>query len=278
MRVSVEEEDNTCSICSHNFSTTTGSVQEESKQRPSSVQEEQPYTTLGSNNNLLFRFLPIQGLGELPNGEIMQQQQLQRVLDRSLHESMQKPTSRTFLDNLEEKTLTKADFVPVVLRLKGLQGDIRCCRAKFGQDLFNHTATQINKEAAEDSSSNEKEKALGSQKKRVICDAPIIIGDPLHGESELENVDHSKDAICVFRRGKVSFVQKARNAEKAGCVAVIVVQNEGQPWPYHMTDSTNSMPEVYRKPEMQRKLDVLLSLWCRMKGNLGRNEFIKIYE
>jgi len=163
----------------------------------------------------------------------MQQQQLQRVLDHSLHESRQKPTSRTFLNNLEEKTLTEADFVPVVLRLKGLQGDIRCCRAKFGQDLFDLTATRMNKEGAgENSPSKEKVTALGSQRKRVLCDAPIIIGNPLHGESELENVaNKSKNAICVFRRGKVSFVQKARNAEQAGCVAVIVVQNEGQPWP-----------------------------------------------
>jgi len=247
MRVSVEEEDNTCSICAHDFSATTRSMQEEGKQqRPSSTQEEEhSHTTVGSNNNLLFRFLPIQGLGELPSGEIMQQQQLQRVLDHSLHESRQKPTSRTFLNNLEEKTLTEADFVPVVLRLKGLQGDIRCCRAKFGQDLFDLTATRMNKEGAgENSPSKEKVTALGSQRKRVLCDAPIIIGNPLHGESELENVaNKSKNAICVFRRGKVSFVQKARNAEQAGCVAVIVVQNEGQPWPYHMTDSTNSMPK-----------------------------------
>eukprot|EP00466_Bigelowiella_natans_P021675 jgi/Bigna1/83343/fgenesh1_pg.106_\ len=176
---------------------------------------------------------------ELPSGEIMQQQQLQRVLDHSLHESRQKPTSRTFLNNLEEKTLTEADFVPVVLRLKGLQGDIRCCRskafnpkhvrnvkAKFGQDLFDLTATRMNKEGAgENSPSKEKDCAEFSPKN-------VISHHNNQGESELENVaNKSKNAICVFRRGKVSFVQKARNAEQAGCVAVIVVQNEGQPWP-----------------------------------------------
>jgi len=108
---------------------------------------------------------------------------------------------------LEEKTLTEADFVPVVLRLKGLQGDIRCCRAKFGQDLFDLTATRMNKEGAgENSPSKEKVTALGSQRKRVLCDAPIIIGNPLHVVSAIiivENVINTKDVIiyCVLISG-----------------------------------------------------------------------------
>mmetsp|Transcript_21099 Transcript_21099/g.29562 ORF Transcript_21099/g.29562 Transcript_21099/m.29562 type:complete len:178 (+) Transcript_21099:200-733(+) len=47
-----------------------------------------------------------------------------------------------------------------------------------------------------------------------------------------------------MQRGKVSFVEKARRAEAAGCVGVVIVQTEGGAWPYHMTDSTNSKPPV----------------------------------
>mmetsp|Transcript_28702 Transcript_28702/g.55858 ORF Transcript_28702/g.55858 Transcript_28702/m.55858 type:complete len:155 (+) Transcript_28702:694-1158(+) len=43
---------------------------------------------------------------------------------------------------------------------------------------------------------------------------------------------------------QVTFAQKAKAAEAAGCSALIVVQSKDQAWPYSMTDSSNSPVKI----------------------------------
>lgn len=54
---------------------------------------------------------------------------------------------------------------------------------------------------------------------------PVVIADPPLGCSELRNSDDLKDAIAVFDRGSCYFVDKVRRAQKAGAIAVIIINN-----------------------------------------------------
>ena len=66
--------------------------------------------------------------------------------------------------------------------------------------------------------------------------AKLVVGTPIHGEEDFKNEDSMEGAVVYVKRGKVSFVEKARRAQKAGAVAVVVSQHVDV-WPYTMVDS-----------------------------------------
>ena len=67
--------------------------------------------------------------------------------------------------------------------------------------------------------------------------APLVVADPRDGASEFRNAAALKGSIVMLWRGTCSFVDKVRRAQQAGCVAAIVVQGEGQKWPFTMSDT-----------------------------------------
>ena len=67
--------------------------------------------------------------------------------------------------------------------------------------------------------------------------APLVIADPRDGASEFKNAAALKGSIAVLWRGTCSFVDKVRRAQQAGCVAAVVVQGDGQKWPFTMSDT-----------------------------------------
>ena len=71
-----------------------------------------------------------------------------------------------------------------------------------------------------------------------ILTAEIINGIPEHGEALLQ--DQVKDKIVLLKRGVVSFAQKAMNAQKSGCIAVIIGQTADM-WPFVMSDTTKEI-------------------------------------
>jgi len=79
--------------------------------------------------------------------------------------------------------------------------------------------------------------------------APLVLGDPVCGDAEgpghvLANRDACARAIVVLKRGKVSFVAKARAAQCSGALACVVI-NTMDTWPFVMTDTAN---EAEREP------------------------------
>mmetsp|Transcript_11363 Transcript_11363/g.27967 ORF Transcript_11363/g.27967 Transcript_11363/m.27967 type:complete len:389 (+) Transcript_11363:93-1259(+) len=228
-----ESKGNVCGECGHEYSFLNGERKSDNRGNSDSGTGEAVGHPSIAN---MFRFLPVQGI--LPriisNGAAgeMGLDPLQRAINISLAEARNKtaPTTKTFIDNLEDVQLSKAHFVPVVLRVKELKADIRCCRARFGSLKIEEGEGQT--------------KGLKDETKRIIAEASVIPAEPIHGESELENALELKGSICIMKRGKVSFITKARKAESAGCLGLVVIQSEDGGWPYHMTDSTNSKPEV----------------------------------
>jgi len=71
-----------------------------------------------------------------------------------------------------------------------------------------------------------------------LINGEIIKGIPEFGENELKN--NVKDKIVLLKRGIVSFAQKAINAQKAGCKALIIGQT-ADIWPFVMSDSSNEI-------------------------------------
>uniref|UniRef100_A0A7S2XDY7 RING-type domain-containing protein n=1 Tax=Lotharella oceanica TaxID=641309 RepID=A0A7S2XDY7_9EUKA len=161
---------------------------------------------------------------------------LQRSIDASLLEARNssKPTSKAFIDNLMEEELTQAHLLPVVLRTSVIEKDIRCCRAKFGGLRL----------SSDGDSGKDSESKASKSSKVVVAESRIVRSEPFHGNGDLKNKAELKGSICLMLRGKVTFAEKAKAAEAAGCSALIVVQSKDQPWPYHMTDSSNATLKI----------------------------------
>ena len=67
--------------------------------------------------------------------------------------------------------------------------------------------------------------------------APLVMADPADGNAEvLANAEALSGAVALMWRGGCSFVDKVRRAQKAGAVAVIVVQTL-EKWPFSMSDT-----------------------------------------
>ena len=64
----------------------------------------------------------------------------------------------------------------------------------------------------------------------------LVVGDPVLGDAPFANAAAMDGAVVLLQRGKVGFADKARRAQAAGAVAVIVGQT-ADVWPYTMTDS-----------------------------------------
>ena len=75
------------------------------------------------------------------------------------------------------------------------------------------------------------------QKKNLHFSGSLVLGRPIHGDGKLQVVSEGTAVVC--RRGKVTFLDKARAVEAAGGVVMIVCQSDDV-WPYVMTDRTNS--------------------------------------
>lgn len=69
-----------------------------------------------------------------------------------------------------------------------------------------------------------------------IISGKLIKADPEYGEHEFSNSSDIKGSIVVLKRGKVTFLDKLRQAQAAGAVAAIVCQAHDT-WPFVMTDN-----------------------------------------
>jgi len=66
----------------------------------------------------------------------------------------------------------------------------------------------------------------------------IVIGIPQTGDQRLQ--EQVKDKIVLLKRGVVSFAQKAINAQKSGCIALVIGQT-ADIWPFVMSDTTKEL-------------------------------------
>lgn len=69
---------------------------------------------------------------------------------------------------------------------------------------------------------------------------PLIIGNPILGNTMFINKEECKDSIIILERGEVSFANKSINAIHAGVLAIIIIQTNGM-WPFIMTDNSNEI-------------------------------------
>jgi len=58
-----------------------------------------------------------------------------------------------------------------------------------------------------------------------LQNVPVTLADPPHGCTELKNRDELKGTVVVFDRGNCYFVDKVRRAQRAGAVAVLIINN-----------------------------------------------------
>lgn len=70
-----------------------------------------------------------------------------------------------------------------------------------------------------------------------VVEVPLVIANPICGETPFVNVDQMKGSLALMERGVVSFAQKCKHAIEAGAVGVIVAQNSSK-WPFVMDDSS----------------------------------------
>lgn len=71
-----------------------------------------------------------------------------------------------------------------------------------------------------------------------IMTSEIIKGIPEHGDQQLQH--EAKDKIVLLKRGVVSFAQKAINAQRSGCMALIIGQT-ADIWPFVMSDTAKEI-------------------------------------
>ena len=65
----------------------------------------------------------------------------------------------------------------------------------------------------------------------------FVAAEPLQAHTDLANRSALDGRIMVCERGGCSFAEKALRAEEAGCVGVVVIQNQ-EKWPHVMDDSS----------------------------------------
>jgi hypothetical protein len=101
---------------------------------------------------------------------------------------------------------------------------------------------------------------FGSLPFAPILSLQIAAANPIYGEHEL--VITTEPSIIVFKRGLVPFAEKVRRALQSGAEVVIISQ-EGNNWPFIMTDSTSDDRVKSRIPVLMVKQsdgDLLLKL------------------
>eukprot|EP00603_Paraphysomonas_imperforata_P015702 CAMPEP_0114468794 /NCGR_PEP_ID=MMETSP0104-20121206/10372_1 /TAXON_ID=37642 ORGANISM="Paraphysomonas imperforata, Strain PA2" /NCGR_SAMPLE_ID=MMETSP0104 /ASSEMBLY_ACC=CAM_ASM_000202 /LENGTH=340 /DNA_ID=CAMNT_0001642403 /DNA_START=9 /DNA_END=1031 /DNA_ORIENTATION=+ len=76
-----------------------------------------------------------------------------------------------------------------------------------------------------------------------IIEAPLIIADPVCGETTPVNSDQLKGSIALMNRGVVSFAQKCKRAKEAGAVGIIIAQSNSK-WPFVMADSAGELGDL----------------------------------
>ncbi|CAD5116577.1 DgyrCDS5456 [Dimorphilus gyrociliatus] len=67
---------------------------------------------------------------------------------------------------------------------------------------------------------------FGASLNETLLNVELIPSNPIHGCSKLENVRYVKKNIALVERGGCSFLSKTINAEMAGAVAVIIMDND----------------------------------------------------
>jgi len=82
--------------------------------------------------------------------------------------------------------------------------------------------------------------------------ASLVVGQPVMAESDFTNAADMRGAVVFVSRGKVDFATKARRAQAAGAVALLVGQT-ADVWPYTMTDSKTNGEGVDIPVMMVRK-------------------------
>jgi hypothetical protein len=88
----------------------------------------------------------------------------------------------------------------------------------------------------------------------TIQHARLVVADPveMHMNDAPTNVDAMRGSVVVVKRGKCSFALKALRAEKAGAIAVLVM-NTMNVWPFTMGDSKNEGGDIHIPSVMCRK-------------------------
>ncbi|XP_048587140.1 ER degradation-enhancing alpha-mannosidase-like protein 3 [Nematostella vectensis] len=66
---------------------------------------------------------------------------------------------------------------------------------------------------------------LDLSKGDVGVGAEVVVADPIKGCVPLLNQEEAKHRIVILERGECMFIDKARNAQKAGALAVIIIDN-----------------------------------------------------
>lgn len=69
----------------------------------------------------------------------------------------------------------------------------------------------------------------------------LIVGDPIYGESDLNNQSDCEGNVLLLERGKVSFARKSYLAQQNKAKFLIVCQSETMKWPFQMTDSIHEL-------------------------------------
>ncbi|DAZ93419.1 TPA: hypothetical protein N0F65_000070 [Lagenidium giganteum] len=116
-----------------------------------------------------------------------------------------RPASQSAITKLGSFTADQASTIEVAAIVQGIKGEVIAIPANFGPC-------------------------------HSVADCTIVLGDPIDGAQNFANASLVKGSIVVLDRGAVTFAQKVIRAQKAGAVAVIIIQNVDV-WPYTMTDS-----------------------------------------
>ena len=78
--------------------------------------------------------------------------------------------------------------------------------------------------------------SLGAGLETHALEGPLVAGEPQEGQGgALKNASACAGAVVVLKRGVVSFAAKARVAQEAGAIALLVAQT-CDVWPYTMMD------------------------------------------
>lgn len=67
---------------------------------------------------------------------------------------------------------------------------------------------------------------FGNRGGSLVADVAAQLCDPERADADLTNSEQLKGKIAVVKRGATSFVDKAQRAEKAGSIAVIIVNSD----------------------------------------------------
>lgn len=152
---------------------------------------------------------------------------IDQLISTMLSESSLKspPTSKKFLNSLQEKPLTPKDFIQIVLRLSGVDRDFFPTLADFGDKTF-----------------YERHKKDGGVSQEHFSTG-LVLANPFDGKG-LKNAKDIVGKAVLLERGKITFVEKCRAVQQCVARYAIVVQTDPQLWPYTMSDSTGSGKDI----------------------------------